>query len=114
MMDDLKKDEHGVENIDAETPKEQQQRSSRFQSKPVAEGHKKIISSAWITLAILGSTILITMYGETMLLPAIRDIITDFDISYSTSSWILTHTLSQVLLLHQLLESYLISMDERK
>ena len=90
MMDDLKKNEHGVENIDAETPKEQQQRSSRFQSKPVAEGHKKIISSAWITLAILGSTILITMYGETMLLPAIRDIITDFDISYSTSSWILT------------------------
>ncbi|MFL6347672.1 MAG: MFS transporter [Nitrososphaeraceae archaeon] len=91
MMDDLKKDEHGVENIDAETPKEQQQRSSRFQSKPVLpEGHKKIISSAWITLAILGSTILITMYGETMLLPAIRDIITDFDISYSTSSWILT------------------------
>ncbi|MFL6404959.1 MAG: MFS transporter [Nitrososphaeraceae archaeon] len=90
-MDDLKKDERGVENIDAETPKEQQQRSSRFQSKPVLpEGHKKIISSAWITLAILGSTILITMYGETMLLPAIRDIITDFDISYSTSSWILT------------------------
>ncbi|MFL6359818.1 MAG: MFS transporter [Nitrososphaeraceae archaeon] len=87
----MKKDEHGVENIDAETPKEQQQRSSRFQSKPVLpEGHKKIISSAWITLAILGSTILITMYGETMLLPAIRDIITDFDISYSTSSWILT------------------------
>ncbi|MFL6317661.1 MAG: MFS transporter [Nitrososphaeraceae archaeon] len=91
MMDDLKKDEHGVENIDAKTPKEQQQRSSRFQSKPVLpEGHKKIRSSAWITLAILGSTILITMYGETMLLPAIRDIITDFDISYSTSSWILT------------------------
>ncbi|MFL6431103.1 MAG: MFS transporter [Nitrososphaeraceae archaeon] len=87
----MKKDEHGVENIDAKTPKEQQQRSSRFQSKPVLpEGHKKIISSAWITLAILGSTILITMYGETMLLPAIRDIITDFDISYSTSSWILT------------------------
>src|SRR5918911_2826532 len=47
-------------------------------------------TSAWITLAILGSTILITMYGETMLLPAIRDIIRDFDISYSTSSWILT------------------------
>ena len=91
MMDDLKKDEHGVENIDAKTPKEQQQRSSRFQSKPVLpEGHKKIRSSACITLAILGSTLLITMYGETMLLPAIRDIITDFDISYSTSSWILT------------------------
>jgi MFS family permease len=50
----------------------------------------KIHESTWITLAILGSTILITMYGETMLLPAIADIIRDFDISYSTSSWILT------------------------
>lgn len=51
---------------------------------------EKIQESTWITLAILGSTILITMYGETMLLPAISDIIRDFDISYSTSSWILT------------------------
>ena len=51
---------------------------------------EKIHESTWITLAILGSTILITMYGETMLLPAINDIINDFDISYSTSSWILT------------------------
>jgi MFS family permease len=51
---------------------------------------EKIRTSVWITIAILGSTILITMYGETMLLPAIRDIIRDFDISYSTSSWILT------------------------
>ncbi len=51
---------------------------------------EKIHDSTWITLAILGSTILITMYGETMLLPAISDIIRDFDISYSTSSWILT------------------------
>jgi MFS family permease len=51
---------------------------------------EKIRTSAWITLAILGSTILITMYGETMLLPAIRDIIGNFHISYSTSSWILT------------------------
>jgi MFS family permease len=54
------------------------------------ETSEKIRTSAWITLAILGSTILITMYGETMLLPAIRDIISDFHISYSTSSWILT------------------------
>src|SRR6187401_1069658 len=51
---------------------------------------EKIHESTWITLAILGWTILITMYGETMLLPAISDIISDFDISYSTSSWILT------------------------
>lgn len=55
-----------------------------------AKSQEKIHDSTWITLAILGSTILITMYGETMLLPAIGDIIRDFDISYSTSSWILT------------------------
>ncbi|MDQ3719008.1 MAG: MFS transporter, partial [Thermoproteota archaeon] len=49
-----------------------------------------ISTSAWITLAILGSSILITMYGETMLLPAIPNIITEFNISYNTASWILT------------------------
>jgi MFS family permease len=30
------------------------------------------------------------MYGETMLLPAIPDIIKDFEISYNTSSWVLS------------------------
>ena len=55
-----------------------------------SKASEKIHESTWITLAILGSTILITMYGETMLLPAISNIISDFDISYSTSSWILT------------------------
>ena len=49
-----------------------------------------ISTSAWISLAILGSSILITMYGETMLLPAIPDIITEFNISYNTAPWILT------------------------
>src|ERR687892_1644169 len=52
--------------------------------------NQNITKSAWKTLAILGSTILIAMYGETMLLPAIPDIIRDFDISYNTSSWILS------------------------
>jgi MFS family permease len=52
--------------------------------------NSRISSSGWKTLAILGSSILITMYGETMLLPAIPDIIKEFNISYSTSSWILT------------------------
>ena len=56
----------------------------------VPETSEKIRTSAWITLAILGCTLLVTFYGETMLLPAIRDIIGDFHISYSTSSWILT------------------------
>jgi MFS family permease len=57
---------------------------------PSASSAQRIPKGAWITLAILGSALLITMYGETMLLPAIPDIIRDFDISYSTSSWILT------------------------
>jgi MFS family permease len=50
----------------------------------------KIPVSGWITLIVLGSALLVTMYGETMLLPAIPDIIRDFNISYNTSSWILT------------------------
>jgi MFS family permease len=56
----------------------------------IIEPTKNIRTSVWIIIAVLGSTILITMYGETMLLPAIRDIIREFNISYSTSSWLLT------------------------
>jgi MFS family permease len=86
-MDDLNKDER-IHDRDAHKKHLHQPPSS---SKPaLPETSEKIRTSAWITLAILGSTILITMYGETMLLPAIRDIISDFHISYSTSSWILT------------------------
>src|SRR5713101_196985 len=85
-MDDLKKDER---TPDSEAPKKLPQPLSSSKA-VVPETSEKIRTSAWITLAILGSTVLITMYGETMLLPAIRDIIKDFDISYTTSSWILT------------------------
>jgi MFS family permease len=46
--------------------------------------------SAWTTLVILSCLGLITMYGETMVLPAIPDFIQDFNISYNTSSWILS------------------------
>ena len=52
--------------------------------------NQKVPKRAWLSLAILGSALLITMYGETMLLPAIPDIIKEFDISYNTSSWILS------------------------
>ncbi len=83
-MDELNKDEP-VHNSKVHKENQQEPSKSEFQ-----DASKKIRTSAWITLAILGSTILITMYGETMLLPAIRDIIRDFDISYTTSSWILT------------------------
>jgi MFS family permease len=46
--------------------------------------------TAWITLAILSFTQIITMYSETMLLPAIPDIIIDFNLSFNNSSWILS------------------------
>ncbi len=52
--------------------------------------NQKVPKKAWMSLAILGSALLIAMYGETMLLPAIPDIIQEFNISYNTSSWILS------------------------
>jgi MFS family permease len=50
----------------------------------------KISSRAWKTLIILSLLATMAMYAETMLVPAIPDLIRDFHISYSTSSWILT------------------------
>src|SRR5919204_2181680 len=43
---------------------------------------------AWITLAILSSTLLTVFFSETMLLPAIPEIIKDFNIPYGTAAWI--------------------------
>lgn len=43
----------------------------------------------WRTLIILSCLGLIVMFDETMILPAIPDFIRNFNISYSTSSWIL-------------------------
>jgi len=51
---------------------------------------EKINKDAWVSLIILSSIALVTMYGETMLLPAIPDLVREFDISYNTSSWVLT------------------------
>jgi MFS family permease len=87
MMDDLKKDERIP---DRQAPKKLPPQPLSSSKAVVPETSEKIRTSAWITLAILGCTLLVTFYGETMLLPAIRDIISDFHISYSTSSWILT------------------------
>jgi MFS family permease len=56
----------------------------------VRPSQKNIPRTAWITLAILGFIQIITMYGETMLLPAIPDIIKEFYSSYSAASWILS------------------------
>jgi MFS family permease len=55
---------------------------------PTAED--KTAGSPWVTLGVLSCLGLVTLFGETMLLPAIPDIITQFGISYSTSSWILS------------------------
>lgn len=46
--------------------------------------------SAWLALAIISSLALVTMYGETMVLPAIPNFIKDFGVSYNTASWILS------------------------
>jgi len=51
---------------------------------------EKISPSAWKTLAILSLIATMVMYAETMLVPAIPDLIKDFHISYGMSSWILT------------------------
>ena len=41
----------------------------------------------WFTLGILSSTLLV-VFSETMLLPAIPEIMKDFSISYGTAAWI--------------------------
>jgi MFS family permease len=51
---------------------------------------KIIPLSAWRVVAILSFIATMVMYAETMLVPAIPDLIKDFNIHYSTSSWILT------------------------
>ena len=43
---------------------------------------------AWLTLAILSSTLLTVFFSETMLLPAIPEIIDDLNISFGTAAWI--------------------------
>lgn len=50
----------------------------------------KISKKAWVILSVLSLLALITMYGETMLIPALPNIIIEYNISYSTSSWILS------------------------
>ena len=62
----------------------------RKEKREKTENDSTILLRAWTTLLVLGLAVLITMYGETMLLPAIPDIINELGISYNTSSWILT------------------------
>jgi MFS family permease len=50
---------------------------------------EKHSTSPWITLAILSGLGIVALASETMVLPAIPEIIVDLDISYEDSSWIL-------------------------
>ena len=86
MVEEKKAEANIKDNIDNSSSSA----PSRSISNNTSDKKNKISTSAWMTLAILGSSILLTMYGETMLLPAIPDIITEFNISYNTASWILT------------------------
>ncbi|HEV2875767.1 MAG TPA: MFS transporter, partial [Nitrososphaeraceae archaeon] len=57
---------------------------------PSPSNSVKISAYAWKMLAILSCIATMVMYAETMLIPGIPDLIRDFHVSYSMSSWILT------------------------
>jgi MFS family permease len=61
-----------------------------FEDNPEGEPPTKIPSSAWRVLAVLSSLATMVMYAETMLIPALPDLINEFNVSYSMSSWILS------------------------
>lgn len=61
-----------------------------FKQYPEGQPPRKIPASAWKVLAVLSSLVTMVMYAETMLIPALPDLINEFSVSYSMSSWILT------------------------
>ena len=61
----------------------------KFSSRSKME-EEKITGKSWRTLCILSCIGLIVLFDEIMILPAIPDFIRDFNISYSTSSWLLS------------------------
>jgi MFS family permease len=63
---------------------------NKIDEKSITSYHVKISKDAWITLAILSLIGLIIVYGETMIIPAIPDLVEDFNIPYNTTAWILT------------------------
>jgi MFS family permease len=64
--------------------------SSSSSSSEVMSKSISIPTYAWKTLIVLSCIAVMVMYAETMLIPAIPDLIRDFHVSYSMSSWILT------------------------
>ena len=61
-----------------------------FEDNPGGPPTTKIPMSAWKVLAVLSSLATMVMYAETMLIPALPDLINEFSVSYSISSWILS------------------------
>src|SRR5918912_1178413 len=64
------------------------EKANRSQNTPPPTTTITVSRHAWFTLAILSSTLLTVFFSETMLLPAIPEIIKDFKIPYSTAAWI--------------------------
>ena len=73
-----------------DNPEQTQNRESPKEGSAGAGSGKTITISrrAWVTLALLSSTLLTVFFSETMLLPAIPEIIQDFNITYGTAAWI--------------------------
>jgi predicted MFS family arabinose efflux permease len=67
---------------------------TKFAPTPTSDPHTtdsvKISAYAWKVVIVLSCIATMIMYAETMLIPAIPDLIADFHVSYSMSSWILT------------------------
>jgi MFS family permease len=61
-----------------------------FEDNPGGPPTTKIPMSAWKVLAVLSSLATMVMYAETMLIPALPDLINEFSVPYSISSWILS------------------------
>jgi MFS family permease len=59
-------------------------------STTIPKNSEKISIAAWKMIAILSLIATMVTYAETMLIPAIPDLIRDFHISYNTSSWLMT------------------------
>src|SRR6188472_4204703 len=74
-----------IGNTDTSNPQTSEKYVSSFSSNSV-----KIPRYAWKVLAILSCIATMVMYAETMLIPAIPDLISHFHVSYTMSSWVLT------------------------
>jgi MFS family permease len=81
-MEELRRNNKASDSTDS--------RENKSSSSTIKKTIDKIPRSAWKTLAILSSIATLVMYTETMLVPSLPNIISEFNLSYSLSPWILT------------------------